>query len=180
MTMLDRFAPDARRTVVRAGRLAVEAERAYLSDAFLLAALADSRPVGAAPDDVGAAVGARPGRDRALLATLGIDLDEVRRRVSGATAVRPDDPALWTLRRAPLRPLRVTLAGPGTAIVLDESARKAVEVAFWAARRARRARAGLDDLLWGLLADGAGGAVGVLRDLGVDRGALWADLRRAA
>ncbi|XRQ04167.1 Clp protease N-terminal domain-containing protein [Actinomadura welshii] len=180
-TMLDGFTPDARRTIVRAGTLAADAGRAALGDGFLLLALAEDRPVGAAARDVRAALGEpRGGRDRELLATLGIDLDEVRRRVREATAARPDDPALWTLRRSRLRPLRVTLAGPGTAIVLDESGRKAVEVALWASRRARRARAGHDDLLWGLLADGSGSAAGVLRGLGVDLRELWAELLRAA
>jgi hypothetical protein len=180
MTMLDRFTPDARRTIVRAGALAAEAGRGTLSDAFLLLALAERRPVGAAPADIAAAVGAAPGRDRELLAALGIDLDEVRRRVRRSTALDAGDPALWTLRRAPLRPLRVVLSGPGTAVVLDEGGRKTVEVALWAARRARRARAGVDDLLWGLLADGAGEAVRVLRRLDADLRALWAGLGPAA
>lgn len=180
MTMLDRFAPGARRTIVRAGMLAAEAGRGTLSDAHLLAALAEHRPIGAESADIRRAIGAAPGRDRELLAALGIDLDEVRRRVQESTATAPDDPALWTLRRAPLRPLRVTLSGPGAGIVLDESGRKAVEVALWSARRAHRARAGRDDLLCGLLADGAGEAVRVLRSLGVDLRGLRADLRRAA
>lgn len=179
MTMLDRFTPEARRTVVRAGALAADSDHGALTDAFLLLALAEHRPIGAGPADVRRELGAAPGRDRELLAALGIDLDEVRRRVRESTAMAPDDPRLWTLRRAPLRPLRVTLTGPGVAVVLDESGRKAVEVALWAARRARRARADRDDLLWGLLADGSSEAVSVLRRLGVDLGALWAGLRAA-
>lgn len=180
MTMLDRFAPEARRTIVRAGVLAAEAGRDALGDGFLLLALAEQHPIGAGPADIAAAIGVTPGRDRELLAALGIELDEVRRRAHEATAAVPDDPALWTLRRAPLRPLRVTLSGPGSEIVLAESGRKAVEVALWAGRRARRARAGRDDLLWGLLADGSGEAVEVLRRLGVDLRGLWAGLRGAA
>ncbi len=178
--MLGRFTPEARRTIVRAGRLAAEAGRPALGDAFLLLALAEARPVGASAGDLRREVGAPEGRDRALLAVLGIDADEVRRRAREATATRPDDPALWTLRRSPLRPLRVTLSGPGAAMVLDGSGRKAVEVALWTCRRSRRARAGHDDLLRGLLADGAGEAVGVLRRLGVDVGELWAGSRGAA
>ncbi|MFV2174073.1 hypothetical protein ACFHW2_30135 [Actinomadura sp. LOL_016] len=158
MTMLDRFAPDAQHTIVRAGVLAAEAGREALGDAFLLLSLAEQRPIGAGPGDIAGAIGAAPGRDRELLAALGVDLDEVRHRTHEATAAAPDDPALWTLRRAPLRPLRVTLSGPGTEIMLTESGRKAVEVALWAARRAHRARAGHNDLLWGLLVDGSGEA----------------------
>ncbi|CNG35726.1 Clp amino terminal domain [Mycobacterium tuberculosis] len=180
MTMLDRFTPGARRTIVRAGALAAESGSGTVTDAFLLLALAEQRPIGAAPAGIRAEIGAAPGRDRELLATLGIDLGEVRRRVRESTALEPGDPALWTLRRAPLRPLRVTLSGPGVRAVLDESGRKAVEVALWAARRGRRAQADRDDLLWGLLADGSGEAVSVLRRLGVDLGTLWAGLRRAA
>ncbi|MGP4026900.1 Clp protease N-terminal domain-containing protein [Actinomadura sp. 3N407] len=180
MTMLDMFTPDARHTIVRAGTLASQAGRGRLGDVFLLLALAEDRPLGVEADDIRAAAGARPGRDRELLATLGIDLDEVRRRVHETTAARPDDPALWSLRRAPLRPLRVTLSGPGTELVLDESGRKAVEVALWARRRAHRARAGRADLLWGLLADGSSEAVDVLRRLGADLRALWTELGRAA
>ena len=66
-------------------------------------------------------------RDRELLATFGIDLDEVRRRAVMAT--RSDDPGRWRLRRSPVCLLRLTLGGPATQIVLDESGRKVIEVA---------------------------------------------------
>jgi hypothetical protein len=116
--------------------------------------------------------------DRELLALLGIDLDEVRRRVSAATSTDAGDPALWHLRRSRVRPLRLTLAGPAGSLLLDGPSRKVVEVAAWACRRGGRRLATAEDLLWGLLADGANESVRVLCRLGVDLPALWSDLRR--
>jgi hypothetical protein len=55
-------------------------------------------------------------RARELLAALGIDLDEVRRRARSSAV---DDPAQWELRRSRLRPLRVSLVGPGGVVPLD-------------------------------------------------------------
>lgn len=186
MTMLTGFSPPARRVIVQAGRLATDAGRDALGTDCLLWALAEEPVLGGAlhaqgvtPDAVRdeiTAGGARPG-DRELLAALGIDLDEVRRRASGATAMDPDDPALWSLRRSPLRPLRVTLTGPAVRIRLDEGGRKAVEVALWSGRRGRRAVADPEDLLWGLLADGSNASVRILHRLEVDLRRLWSDLR---
>jgi hypothetical protein len=155
-----------------------------LSDGFMLLALAEGEPL-ARPVELGvtaagirAAIEARAPRrrDRELLATLGIDLDEVRSRALSATG--SDDPARWRLRRSPVRPLRVTLSGPAAAIVLDESGRKVIEVARWVSRRGRRPLAEREDLLWGLLADGSSEAVRILRRGGADLGRLGADLRR--
>jgi hypothetical protein len=87
-------------------------------------------------------------QDRELLATFGIDLDEVYRRVLGAMSMRLDDPSLWRLRRSRVRPLRITLSGPTAEIVLDESGRKVIEVAQWASRRGRRTLVDREDLLW--------------------------------
>ncbi|MDQ2873921.1 MAG: hypothetical protein M3Y33_03530 [Actinomycetota bacterium] len=118
MTTLTRFAPPARRTVIRAGMLASDSGRGMLSADFLLLALAEGQPL-SSPLDLGitaamvrARIAAQPPRwpDRELLATLGIDLDEVRRRVLDAASIRLDDPSLWLLRRSRVRPLRVTLS----------------------------------------------------------------------
>ena len=186
MTTLTRFAPPARRTLIRAGMLAIDYARDKLSTESLLLALAEDQPL-ARPVDLGitaamirteiqARTPARPGRD--LLATLGIDLDEVRRRVLNATSTGPDDPLLWQLRRSRIRPLRVTLSGPVTEIVFDESGRKVIEVAEWASRRGRRTLIDREDLLWGLLADGSSESVRILRRGNVDLRQLWADLQR--
>ena len=184
--MLTRFAPRARRTVIRAGMLARDGGRDRLSDGFFLLALAED-PSASSPVDLGisaATVRANieawtPLRhDRELLATLGIDLDEVRRRVLNATSTCLDDPALWQLHRSRARPLRVTLTGPAAEIVLDESGRKVIEVARWASRRRRRTLTDREDLLWGLLADGSNESSRILRQCDVDLCRLWADLQR--
>ncbi|GAA1543206.1 hypothetical protein GCM10009678_27220 [Actinomadura kijaniata] len=178
---LDRFSPAARRTVVRAGVLAARSGHAALGTGPLLLALAEERPLpGAAAPAIRAELDVPPWRDRELLATIGIDLDEVRRRAVDATSTRPDDPALWRLGRSRLRPLRVVLTGPATRVVCDEGGRKTLEVALWAARRGGRAFADCDDLLWGLLADGSQESVRVLRRLDADLGRLWAGLRERA
>jgi hypothetical protein len=141
MTMLTTFAPPARQTVIRAGLLASEGGTSRLSDGYLLLALAESQPL-TSPVDLGVTAAmvraqlktqARRRHDRDLLATLGIDLDEVRRRALDATSTRLDDPALWRLRRSRIRPLRVTLTGPAADITLNEGGRKAIEVARWPA-----------------------------------------------
>jgi hypothetical protein len=166
--------------------LASDYARDRLSTEFLLLALAEDQPL-ATPVNLGitaamvrtqiqARTPARPDRD--LLATLGIDLDEVRRRVLEATSTHPDDPFLWQLHRSRVRPLRVTLSGPATEIVLDESGRKVIEVAQWASRRGRRTLIDREDLLWGLLADGSSESVKILRRGNVDIRQLWTDLQR--
>src|SRR5689334_10748435 len=178
------FSPQAREVIIRAGMTAADCGQRRLSEGFLLLALAEGEPL-ARPVELGvtasrirAAIEARSPRrrDRELLATLGIDLDEVRRRAVVATGV--DDPARWRLRRSPVRPLRVTLSGPATEIVLDEGGRKVIEVARWASRRGHRALAEREDLLWGLLADGRSESVRILRRSGADLSRLGADLRR--
>jgi hypothetical protein len=185
VTTLTTFAPPARRTVVRAGMLARDYGRARLSTEFFLLALAEDQPL-SKPVDLGITatviraeiqdhVHAR--RDRDLLASLGIDLDEVRRRVLGATSTRLDDPSLWQLHRSRVRPLRVTLSGPAAEIVLAESGRKVIEVARWASRRGHRTLIDREDLLWGVLADSSGESVHILRR-NVDLHRLWSDLQR--
>jgi hypothetical protein len=186
MTMLTTFAPPARQTVIRAGLLASEGGMSRLGDGYLLLALAESQPLtrpvdlGVTADMVRAQLEARARRrhDHELLATLGIDLDEVRSRVLGATSMRLDDPALWRLRRSRVRPLRVTLTGPAAEITLNEGGRKVIEVARWVSRRGHRALVTREDLLWGLLADASSESVRILRHGRVDIGRLWADLRR--
>jgi hypothetical protein len=180
MTMLTTFAPPARQTVIRAGLLASEGGATRLGDGYLLLALAESQPL-TSPVDLGvtaamvrAQLGARTPRqhDGDLLATLGIDLDEVRRRVLDATSARLDDPGRWRLRRSRVRPLRVTLTGPAAEITLNEGGRKAIEVARWASRRGHRTQIAREDLLWGLLADASSESVRILRRGHVDLGRL--------
>ena len=188
MITLAEFTPAAQAALVAAGQHAARERRLVLGPEFLLAGLAAGGPltggrggVAVSPAAVHAEITRRHGGpaapgDAELLAALGIDAGEVRRQVLRATGIRPDDPALWTLRRSRLRPLRLTLDGPTAHLRLDGGSRKAVEVAAWIRRRGGRARSGREDLLWGLLSDGASPAVRILRRLGVDVPALGADL----
>ena len=166
--------------------LASDYGRDRLSTEFFLLALAEDQPL-SKPVDLGitaarirAEIKARTTarQDRELLAALGIDLDEVRRRALDATSTRLDDPSRWQLNRSRVRPLRVTLSGPAAEIVLDESGRKVIEVAQWASRRGQRALIDREDLLWGLLADASSESVRILRRGNVDLRRLWTDLQR--
>ncbi|MEV0385257.1 Clp protease N-terminal domain-containing protein [Nonomuraea sp. NPDC050643] len=160
--MFARFTQDARRAVVRAGIHALDAGRPALEADLMLLGLAEVRPFSLPSFTVSAAdVRERvaPGDARALLATLGIDLDEVRRR----TRAGADDPGLWRLRRSRVRPLRVTLYGPLGEIPLAMHARKVIEVA-----RCRPGPVTGERLLWGLLADHSNGAARILYDSGVN------------
>ncbi|MDR2986411.1 MAG: hypothetical protein LBV34_16380 [Nocardiopsaceae bacterium] len=190
MTSLSRFTPAASRTIVQASLHAADDGFAVLAPEFLLLALADVRPLAGRPQGIGITravvrreIAGKPAmtrsnRDRELLAALGIDADDIRRRAARATGVRPDDPALWTLHRSRLRPLRLTLRGPATNAALSGASRKVIEVATWACRRGHRTKPDSEDLLWGLLADGSSPAVHILRRLDVNLKALWTDLQR--
>ncbi|MFC5752521.1 hypothetical protein [Actinomadura rugatobispora] len=173
MMTLDDFSPSAGDTLIRA---AMSAEGPILGTGPLLRALAQGGPVAgvelspdALPKDSG----------RALLATLGIDLDDVHHRAYEATSLRLDDPSLWRLRRSPLLPLRVTLTGPGTRATFNEAGRKTLEVALWSARRRGLPSATREDLLWGLLADASNDAVRILRRQRIDLHRLWTTLKAA-
>ncbi|MET8862388.1 Clp protease N-terminal domain-containing protein [Nonomuraea sp. NPDC004580] len=164
--MFARFTEGARAAVVAGGIHALDAGLPALDTGPLLLGLAEVRPFRlehftAAPADVRRHA-ALPD-PRALLATLGIDLDEVHRRTRAGAA----DPRRWSLRRSRLRPLRVTLYGPLGELPLTMHARKAVEVAQW-----RPGPVTGECLLWGLLADAANGAGRILRASGVDIPAL--------
>jgi len=183
MTMLTKFTPSARQAIIRAGTLATDAGREVLSTDLMLLGLIETGPLSIAADGV-TAVAVRAeiedlhDQPQRLLAALGIDLDEVRRRVGEATSLHRDDPALWQLRRSRIRPLRVTLTGPGIEIPLDEGGRKVIEVARWSSGQGQRALADREDLLWGLLADGSNASVHLLQRLNVDLSAVRADLLR--
>jgi hypothetical protein len=99
MTTLTRFAPPTRRTVVRAGMLARDYGRDRLSTEFFHLALAEDQvDLGITGAVIRAEIKARTAwQDRELLAALGIDLDEVRRRVLDTMSTRLDDPSLWQL-----------------------------------------------------------------------------------
>jgi ClpA/ClpB-like protein len=180
------FTPSARQAVVRSGRLAADAGRAALSTDFLLLGLTEVHDLDPPLERLGitaAAVRAHidqqhdraASADRELLASLGIDLDEVHRRAGLATSTSPDDPSLWRLCRSRVHPLRVALVGPASHLQLDGRSRKVIEVAMHYARR-RHAPVTGEDLLVGLLADGSNQSVRILCRLRVDLGQLWSDL----
>jgi Clp amino terminal domain, pathogenicity island component len=186
--MFAAFTPAARQAVVRSGRLATDTGRRVLSTDFLLLGLTEVHDLDPPLERLGitaAAVraqidqqhsGAPPG-DRELLASLGIDLDEVRRRAGLATSTNPDAPDLWQLCRSRVHPLRVALVGPTSHLQLDGRSHKVIEVAMHYARQ-RHALVSGEDLLVGLLADGSNESVRVLCRLRVDLRQLWSDLRR--
>ncbi|MBF8193585.1 hypothetical protein ITP53_49510 [Nonomuraea sp. K274] len=160
--MFARFTEDARRAVVRAGILALDAGRPALDADLMVLGLAEVRPFSlasftASGRDVRERVDV--GDARSLLATLGIDLDEVHRR----TRAGADVPGAWSLRRSRVRPLRLTLYGPLGEIPLAMHARKVIEVARW-----RPGPVTGERLLWGLLADYSNGAARILIDAGVN------------
>ncbi|MFB9677358.1 hypothetical protein [Streptosporangium vulgare] len=175
--MFARFTPEARRTTVRAGLLSLDHGRTALDEDMFLLALAESWPVAdlaVTPEAVGAEIRNREaakGRagDRALLAAIGIDLDEIRRRLPA----RRDDPLAWRLTRSRLRPLNVTLSGPAGDLPLTARARKVVEVAVSTGDHFGVTG---QDLLKGLLADGSNASVSILRRLGVDLRGLAASI----
>ncbi|MFI6291708.1 Clp protease N-terminal domain-containing protein [Nonomuraea sp. NPDC050790] len=164
--MFERFTESARHAFVTAGVLALEAGHRRLDTDMLLLALAETRPFSLATFT--ATADALRGRldlrdTRALLAGLGISLDEVRQRTWS--------PGEWRLTRHRLRPLRVVLYGPRGEIVLAGAARKVVEVALW-----RPGAVTGERLLWGLLADGGNGAARHLQRVGVNVRALVAEV----
>ncbi|GII83485.1 hypothetical protein Ssi03_14750 [Sphaerisporangium siamense] len=180
---LDTYTTAARRAMARAGVLAAGAGHRTVDDVHLLLALTETRPFERPPTAFTLTPKAaravmeitddQDARDRVLLATLGIDLDEVRRRLRGPAP--SGDPALWRLHRARLRPLRVTLSGPPGDLVLTGKARKVIEVAAWRAPGPVRG----EDLLWGVLCDHTNPALRVLRAGGVDICGLAAELGSA-
>ncbi|MER5643907.1 hypothetical protein [Streptosporangium sp. NPDC002524] len=139
------------------------------------------------PEAVGAEIRNREaakGRagDRELLAAIGVDLDEIRRRLPA----RREDPLAWRLTRSRLRPLNVTLSGPAGDLLLTAGARKVVEVALYTSGAGIGTGTGTgtgtgsgvtdEDLLKGLLADSSNASVAILRDLGVDLRGLAASI----
>ncbi|MEV4168860.1 hypothetical protein [Nonomuraea sp. NPDC049709] len=160
--MFDRYTEGARRAMVRAGILALDAGRPALDADVILLGVAEVRPF-SLPSFTASAADVRERVDvpdpGSLLATLGIDLAEVHRRTRAGT----DEPERWTLRRSRVRPLRVTLYGPLGQIPLAMHARKVIEVAQW-----RPGPITGERLLWGLLADYANGVGRILCDAGVN------------
>jgi ATP-dependent Clp protease ATP-binding subunit ClpA len=182
-TFGDSMAPDAEAAWVAANRAAVELGHSWVGTEHLLLGLLAGPPddpavaslvaagvTGAAVRDAltrhRAAAGGRD--DRALLATLGIDLEAVRARTQAAFGQDALDTVYASRRRSGRRLARGPLCGLGVA----PRAKQALEQARRTAKVAQRARFDSSDLLNGLLAVQDGMAVRVLRQLGVDLVAL--------
>jgi ATP-dependent Clp protease ATP-binding subunit ClpA len=114
--------------------------------------------------------------DRALLATLGIDLDAVRERITAGFG-RDAIGALYARRR---RAGRRLATGPLCGLGVAPRAKRALERARRAAKAAGRSAMSTSDLLLGLLAIEDGMAVRLLRGLGVDPADVRARLERPA
>jgi ATP-dependent Clp protease ATP-binding subunit ClpA len=181
--MFERFTQQARRAVLAAQQAARRLEHNYVgTEHELLGLLADAGSgagralaglgvtAAAVEREVLAIVGRGPagGDDAAALAAIGIDLDEVRRRVEASFG--PD-----ALRRAggPLR--RHPPFTPRAKKVLELGLREAV--------RLRHHHIGPEHILLGLVREGQGVAAQVLVRLGADldavRAAVLDELRRA-
>ena len=167
--MFERFTDKARRVVVQAQEVSRERRADAIGTEHLLLALLqipdnlaltvlEAHTV--THDDVRAAVDALDGdvrSDAESLAELGIDLDEVRRRVEDAFGPG----ALDCTRAARRRRGRL----PGH-LPFERASKKALEVSLREAVRMRHGYIGCEHLLLGLLHDGA--AARVLRSPGVD------------
>ena len=185
--MFERFTREARAVVVRA-----EAEATALGDDrigtehLLLAISADAgdggvlRSLGVEPEALRAAAAeAAAGRDAPgeldarALASIGIDLDEVRRRVEASFG-----PGALAPRRR--RPRRGVLAPHP----FSRRAKQALELSLREALALGHKHIGADHILLGAIRDPAGGAASALRHCGTSadavRTATLAALRTAA
>jgi ATP-dependent Clp protease ATP-binding subunit ClpA len=171
-----RLGPDALRALERAHDEALALRHGSLGTEHLLLALA-AEPESAAGRllarlGVAAAVvraaagrvgdGPRPALDREALATLGIDLDEVRRRVEESFG-----PGALERAHARTRGLARRACGPGASPVSPLLKRALATAACEAAARGHD-HAGGEHLLAGICAVVGSGAARILRELGVD------------
>jgi ATP-dependent Clp protease ATP-binding subunit ClpA len=175
--VFERFTQDARRAVVRARHEATGAGRSQIGcEHLLLALLAEPGPAAAALTAGGAELTAlrtalpRDGQpdpdplDADALASVGIDLDTVRRAADAAFG-----------------PGALDRAGPGRArrpgrMRLTADAKKALERALQAAARLRHRQISAAHLLLGIIDQGDNGALRLLAVSAVDTAALRADL----
>ena len=179
--MFERFTPPARASVVLAQEEARELRHNYIGTEHLLLGLLrqGSGPgpralarLGIVHDDVRADVlrliGTPEGDDGELLETLGIDLDEVRRRVE-------DTFGPGALDRTRRRKGRGRCEDPDGRIPFTPRAKKALELSVREAERLHHGYIGTEHLLLGLSREGDGIAAKVL----VARGAPGEAVRAA-
>jgi ATP-dependent Clp protease ATP-binding subunit ClpA len=181
--MFERFTQGARRAVVVAQEEAAGLAHDWIgTEHVLLGVLADEReaarlrPFGLTADGVRAHVERTIGRgsddlDPEALATLGINLDEVRRRVEGAFG-----PGALGPRRRGCRRGRVRGAGE---IPFTPRAKKVLELALREAVHGGEREIRADHLLLGMLREGEGVGAAILATHGVTVAALRGDDRLA-
>jgi ATP-dependent Clp protease ATP-binding subunit ClpA len=169
--MFQRFTDGAREAVVTAQTEAAALGCGHIGTEHLLLGVAASpgragevlKAHGATPDKLRSAT--RPQLDREALATLGIDLDEVRRRIEesfGAGAL--ESGGRRTSGHIPFTP----------------EAKKALELALRESISLGDKHIGGEHVLLGLLRDEKAEAVAVLARTGASREAVRADLAGAA
>jgi ATP-dependent Clp protease ATP-binding subunit ClpA len=178
--MFERFTKDARDTVVRAQYEAHRLGHEHIGTEHLLLGVAtgegrardvlEARGVTATRLRAAIEADTLPALDAGALATLGIDLDEVRERVEGTFG-----PGALTGRRACRRGwLRGRVVPPFT-----PRAKKALELSLREALALGDNFIGAEHVLLGLLREGDGVAAQILRSRGVERAAVQAALLRA-
>jgi len=166
--MFERFTERARQVVVLAQEEARERRAGQIRTEHLLVALVrvpgnlaltvlEAHSV--TPADVVRAVDAHDVSDAESLATLGIDLDEVRRQVEEVFGPGALDRTRAARGRGGRR--------PKGHIPFERAAKKVLELALREARRMRHDYIGCEHVLLGLLHDGT--AARVLGELGVDQ-----------
>jgi ATP-dependent Clp protease ATP-binding subunit ClpA len=172
--MFERFTPPARSAVVLAQEEARELGHGFIGTEHLLLGLLreGSGPgpralarLGIAHDDVRADVvrfvGTPDRGDQELLETLGIDLDEVRRRVEDTFGPGALDRARRRWGKG-----RCEDAPPGGRIPFTPRAKKVLELSLREAERLHHGHIGTEHILLGLSREGQGLAAKVLESRG--------------
>lgn len=179
--MFERFTRDARQAVIHAQEEARELHHGHIGTEHLLLGLLDQREtqacqllsqVGLTREQAFEAIVRYVGTDELdadALETLGIDLDAVREKVEAAFGSGAlDKPSRWGGRRAPSGHIPFT---PRAKKVMELSLREAVSL--------KHNYIGDGHILLGLLREGEGLAVKVIRDQGIDAEAVRRDIKAA-
>lgn len=190
--MFERFTPEARDLVVRAQEHARRLRHGWVGcEHLLLAAASSSTPAGAGLRDGGAhpqalehalaaVIGPGPGGgdDRSALASLGIDLDQVREAVEATFGSGALDATRTGRRRRLRRPFarrRPPCPTARNALPLTPKAKRCLELALREALRRRDGHIGVEHVALALLARDDTAAWAVL----LHAGAVPGELRRA-
>lgn len=196
--MFERFTPDARQVVVDAQAHARRRGTGWIGCEHILLAVAGSETVpgtllcdhGAGADAVEARIDALIGSGRVdadesvALASLGIDLDQVREAVEsrfgpGALDGRCDSRRGRGRFRGRFRLRRARPGGPSVHPPFTPRAKRCLELALREALKLRHRHIGPEHIALALLARDDTMAARILADLRVDKGVLRQDLLRS-